>query len=372
MPNLLVATGIFHPEPGGPSTYLMRILPALQARGWAVRLVTYGDSAADDYPFLVRRVKRVAYPLRLARYNNEIRQHAAWADLTYAHTIDLPLWGVGGPRALKVVGDQAWERCVRKRWIPPDMTIDQFQSYRGGWRARWQQASRACQARSMQAVIAPSRYLCNLIRGWGVAAEKLHLIYNALPPIANAASFDRAAIRAELGWDKRPRLLTVARLQPWKGIDYLIAALAYFPDLHLVVVGAGPDLSRLRALAAHYGGRVDFAGYLPSAQAHKLMAAADGLALYSAYEGLSHTLLECLQLGTPVLASDRGGNPELLRHGSNGLLVPYADLGALRQGIERLLRQRDQFAANATVDMQRFSFDNMARQTDKLLKSLLR
>ena len=71
------------------------------------------------------------------------------------------------------------------------------------------------------------------------------------------------------------------------------------------------------------------------------MMAADGLALYSGYEGLSHTLLECLQLGTPVLASDKGGNPELVRDGVNGVLVPHVDLEALWQGIQGLLQRRD-------------------------------
>lgn len=371
MPNLLVATGIFHPEPGGPSTYLRQILPALQARGWSLRVVTYGESGAAEYPYLVRRVTRNAYPLRLAKYNAEIRQQADWADLAYAHSIDLPLWGIGAPRVLKVVGDQAWERCLRKRWIPPDLTIDRFQSYRGGWRARWQQASRSRQAMSMDAVIAPSLYLRRMARDWGVAEAKLQLIYNALPQ-PESSSIDRAALRAELGWDNRPTLLSVARLQPWKGIDHLITVLSDLPDLHLVVVGEGPDLPRLQKLASEIGDRVHFMGYLPGTEARKLMAAADGLALYSGYEGLSHTLLECLQMGTPVLASDQGGNPELVRDGGNGVLVPYVDLEALRHGIKRLLRRRDQFRSNTTIDLERFSFENMVEQTDRLLRSLLR
>ena len=371
MPNLLVATGIFHPEPGGPSTYLRQILPALQERGWGVRVVSYGESSATEYPYLVRRVERKAYPLRLVKYGSEIRTHAAWADLTYAHSIDLPLWGIGAPRVLKVVGDQAWERCVRKRWIPPDLNIDQFQNYRGGWRVRWQQASRSRQAMSMDAVIAPSLYLRRMVQNWGVAGAKLHLIYNALPQLS-ASSMDRAALRAELGWDSRPILLSAARLQPWKGIDHLITVLSDLPDLHLVVVGEGPDLPRLQTMAAEFGDRVRFLGYLPRAEVRKLMAAADGLALYSGYEGLSHTLLECLQLGTPVLASDKGGNPELVRDGSNGVLVPHVDLEALRHGIKRLLRRRDQFAANTLSGMERFSFENMVEQTDRLLRSLLR
>ena len=101
------------------------------------------------------------------------------------------------------------------------------------------------------------------------------------------------------------------------------------------------------------------------------MAAADGLALYSAYEGLSHTLLESLQLGTPVLASDVGGNPEVVQHEVNGILAPHVDIEALRYGIRRLINQRAKLAANCAIGLERFGFEKMARDTDQLLRSLL-
>ena len=179
-------------------------------------------------------------------------------------------------------------------------------------------------------------------------------------------------IRAELGWADSQTLLTVARLHPWKGIDYLIAAVAELPDLRLVVVGDGPDKRRLQALAAPCDDRIRFTGALPQSDVHRLMIAADGLALYSSYEGLSHTLLESLQLGTPVLASDRGGNPELVHDAINGVLVPYANGSALRAGINRLLSQRDEYAAGTARGAEHFAFSTMVKETDQILRSLLR
>ena len=102
------------------------------------------------------------------------------------------------------------------------------------------------------------------------------------------------------------------------------------------------------------------------------MRAADGLALYSGYEGLSHTLLESLRLGTPALASDVGGNPEILRHGVNGLLLPYGDVAALRQGIAQFFARRAEFVANSQVGLERFRFETMLAQTDRVLRGLLR
>ena len=371
MPKLFVASGIFHPEPGGPATYLKAILPALQEAGWQPRVLTFGDSQSADYPYPVTRIAREAYPLRQVIYAIAAKRHLDWADLVYAHTIDLPLWGGRHrPRVIKIVGDQAWERCIRKRWIPPDMSVDEFQAYRDDPRVRWQKRSRLRQVAAMDAVIVPSRYLKRMVISWGIDPSKIHVIYNSLPlpppPIQS-----RAEVRAQLNWDDRPTLITVARLQPWKGIDHLIAAILIMPDLRLVVVGDGPDRARLGELADALNGRVQFTGPLAQVQVHRLMYAADGMALYSGYEGLPHVLLESLHMGTPVLASDVGGNPEVVSHGINGILVPHGDIQELRRGIRQLLDRRSDFAANSGADLDRFRFETMVQQTDKLLRSLL-
>lgn len=372
MPKLFVASGIFHPESGGPATYLKTILPALQDAGWQLRVQTFGEPHTGDYPYPVTRVARGFYPIRKARYALASRSHLSWADLVYSHSLDLPLLGARDqPHVIKIVGDQAWERCHRRGWIPADLGIDGFQSFRGDWRVRWQKASRSRQVAAIDAVIVPSQYLKRMVVSWGVDPTRTHVIYNALPPMI-APSETRAEIRSQLNWDDRPTLITVARLQRWKGVDHLIAALRQLSDLRLVIVGDGPDRSRLTQLAAPLGERAIFTGALKQEQVQRLMRAADGLALYSGYEGLSHTLLECLRLGTPVLASDVGGNPEIVRHGLNGLLVPYVDGAALRQGILKLIERRGEFAANCGLELERFRLETMARRTDALLRSLLR
>lgn len=371
MPKLFVASGIFHPEPGGPSTYLKTVLPALQVLGWQPRVLTFGEPAPAEFAYPVTRVARHSYPIRQARYAVASRGHLAWADLVYAHTIDLPLWGGRDkPRVIKVVGDQAWERCIRRGWIPADLGIDDFQAHRGDWRVRWQKASRSRQIAEMDAVIVPSQYLRRMVIAWGVEHKKVHVIYNALPPIEPPEE-TRAEVRSQLNWDDRPTLITVARLQRWKGIDHLIEALRQFPDWRLVVVGDGPDRPRLAQLASPLGDRVIFKGQMARHDAHQLIRAADVLALYSGYEGLSHTLLESLHLGTPVLASDIGGNPEIVEHGVNGLLVPFGDTEALQRGIMELLDRREELAANSKAGLERYRLDSMVAQTDALLRSLL-
>lgn len=370
MPNLFIATGIFHPESGGPATYLYELLPALQARGWSIELLTYGDADTVVYPYRVVRVPRRALPIRRVHYALSSRPHMQWADVVYTHTIDLPLLGdKKTPRLIKIVGDQAWERCIRKGWVSPEEDIDLFQrkAYKGI--VGQQKHSRQRQVQNMDAVIVPSHYLKNMVHGWGVPEENVHVIYNALPPLVGER-VSQAEAREQLGLGEGPLLLTAARLEPWKGVQHIIAALKRLPDIRLLVAGDGPMLGRLQAHAHDLGDRVQFLGSLPRATLYQYMQAADYFTLYSGYEGLPHSLLESLRLGTPVIASEKGGNVEVVRPGKNGFLVPYVDVDALTATIEAAFASgtRAELASHAAIGTERFDFEDMIASTDALLR----
>jgi len=372
--NLFIATGIFHPEPGGPATYLRAILPALLEKGWSPTVLTYGEGSTADYPYPVTRIRRRALPLRLWNYRQHARQFAADADLIYAHTVDLPVpWG-DTPRLIKIVGDQAWERCIRKGWIPATTDVDDFQQGDLGFWAKQQRDSRARQVREFDGVIVPSQYLKQLVQGWGVPEEPIHVIYNAIPPAQEHVPQSKAEAREQLGWHPRkPIILTAARLHPWKGVDHLIHALRDLPYVQLVVAGDGPELSRLQIIAEKSAWDVRMIGRVPREELAVMMKAADYFALYSGYEGLPHSVLEALRVGTPIIASEKGGNPEVVQHGVNGLLVPYVDVEALATTIELAFApdQREKLASNSGVGMERFDFSRMVAETDRVLRSYL-
>ena len=129
--KLFIASGIFHPEAGGPATYLHELLPELVARGWDIRALTYTDALHPDlsYPYPVTRILRQALPLRMLRYARAARPLLRWADVVYLHTLGLPLYGDHhAKRVVKIVGDQSWERSVRKGWIAPNEDIDAYQT----------------------------------------------------------------------------------------------------------------------------------------------------------------------------------------------------------------------------------------------------
>lgn len=378
--RLFVAAGIFHPESGGPATYLYELLPELQKRGWQPRVVTYGAGDTTAYPYPLTRIPRRPLPIRMAHYGLASLPLLRWADLVYVHTLDLPLLGGKARRVVKMVGDQAWERSIRKGWIAPTEDIDTFQHSTYNSVVTAQKAARARQMQAMDGVIVPSQYLKRMVAGWGVNESKINVVYNALPPHMMSAPqsgslLSQSEARRQLNLPGEPTLLTAARLTAWKGIDHLISALGHIPDVRLIVAGEGELLDTLKAQAAANGlsERVTFLGKISRDKLAVYMKAADYLALYSGYEGLSHTLLESLLAGTPVIASDKGGNPEVVQHNINGLLVPYVDVPALTAAIESAFRsgERERLAANSKVGMERFQFATMVQHTSDVLESYL-
>jgi glycosyltransferase involved in cell wall biosynthesis len=312
-------------------------------------------------------------PVRLLDFTRVAWPELRRADLIFINSLGFPLIGSRGkPRVLKVVGDPAWERAINKGWIPPTEDIDAFQTGRYDLRVRLIQAQRAREAQHADRVIVPSRYLREMVIGWGVAPDDVRVIYNALAPDAEASALTQAEARAALGLEAGSLLLTAARLVPWKGIDTLIRAITASPEVRLLVAGDGPSEGSLRALAASQGvtDRVTFLGQVPHERMALYFRAADYTVLYSGYEGLPHALLESLLAGTPVIASDKGGNPEVVRNGENGLLVPYASVEALADAIHTAFSgdRRARLAARSGEGLDRFDWAAMVEATIGLLE----
>ena len=384
--RLFVASGIFHPDSGGPATYLYRLLPELRAMGHPIRVLAYGNTQpthraeADGYPYLVTRIPFDRLPIRMLKYALAYRRGAAWADLIYLNSLGLPRSGDSNkPRVMKVVGDYAWERAVNRGWIAPTEDIDSFQTRQYSPLVNWLKASRGQEVRSMDRVIVPSNYLRDMVVGWGADPARVQVIYNALEAHNYALNngMSRAEARASLGWlPDAHYLITVARLTAWKGVDYLIDALAQIPDVRLAVAGNGPQLAALRARADQRGvaDRVEFLGKVSHERVSLYLHAADYLILYSGYEGLSHTILESFLAGTPVIASARGGNPEIVRDGVNGLLVKHPDLdalvGALRHAFEDDLPR--ELAAHSFDGLEQFAWPVLVKQTAAALTEVAR
>jgi len=369
--RILIVTGIFPPDIGGPATYVPQIAEGLAQRGHAVTVVTLSDRLDHEdggYPFRVIRLPRRAFrPWRMGRTVLVLLRLGRRADVLFVNGLALESalanFVLRKPLVMKVVGDLAWERATGRGWTADD--FEAFQRRRYGLRIELLKALRSWWTRRADRVIVPSRYLARWVVGWGVPAEKIVVIYNAVEPVDGVEPLPvplRTPVKA----------VTVGRLVPWKQVNGLLEALTEVPELGLMVVGDGPERPRLERRARELGvqDRVYFAGRRPKKEALGLMAACDLFVLNSAYEGLPHVVLEAMALGLPVVATAAGGTPEVVRDGETGVLVPgrYATLGASLSALARdpALRRRLGRAARQWVG-ERLSAANMIRLTEETL-----
>lgn len=193
-------------------------------------------------------------------------------------------------------------------------------------------------ARRVDRYIAVSQAIAErLTETLGWPQSKIEVIRNGVvldrlqrPP--NSTMRERLAGDAE-----RPVVLTVARLDPQKGLDVLVAAAAEMPDARFVVAGEGRQRGRLEADAQRLGlrDRIVFLGHRTDVP--DLLAASDLFVLPSLYEGSSLAVLEAMASGKPIISTAVGGTDELLLHGESGLLVPARDAGALASAIQTAL-----------------------------------
>jgi phosphatidyl-myo-inositol dimannoside synthase len=179
-----------------------------------------------------------------------------------------------------------------------------------------------------------------------------------------------------------PVILTVGRWassERYKGADELIGAIpqlqAAAPGLHLVAVGAGDDLPRLRELAAGLGiaNRVHFLENLSREQVAACYARADLFALPSTGEGFGLVYLEAMAFSKAVVGVACGGTTDVVEDGVNGLLVPPHDAGALAHALGRLLGDeplRTQLGRNgAEIVRRKYRFDVFRAELETILDS---
>jgi glycosyltransferase involved in cell wall biosynthesis len=223
-------------------------------------------------------------------------------------------------------------------------------------------------------VLANSEAAADSLRRRGaVRPERLVVIPNGL----DTARFTPLARSADHG---RLRVFgTVANLRPEKGLADLVRAAAFlrdrYPDLRVVIWGEGPLRPNLEALVTSLGldGLVQFPGH--AHRAEEALLAMDAFVLPSLSESCSNSLMEAMAVGLPVIASNAGGNPELVVDGGSGVLVPPGEPARLAQAMARLMDNPAAAAALGAHAAQRirteFTLSKMLAGVEALYASAL-
>jgi glycosyltransferase involved in cell wall biosynthesis len=366
--KVLIVTGIWPPDVGGPASHAPEVAAFLGGRGHPVEVVTTADvePAVEAYP--VRWIRRSLPPgVRHAEGIRVVRARARWADVVYT-TGMLGRSSIGSlaartPFVLKLTADPAFERA--RRWGLWHGSLDDFQREASASTLPLRLA-RDADVRRAAHVVTPSAYLRTLAIGWGVEPERATVLPNPAPPLPHLR--DRDELRREFGFDA-PTLAFAGRLTAQKSLDLGIDA-ARRAGTALVVAGDGPDRAALERL-----GHARFLGALPRARVLELFRAADASLLSSAWENFPHTVVEALAVGTPVIATRAGGVEEVVHDGVNGLLVEPGDVEALAGAIRRFVSDpalADALRANAAASVADYAPGRVYERLEAILERAAR
>jgi len=361
--KILITTGIYPPDIGGPATYSKLLFDELPKKGIEVEILSFGE--VKKWPKIIRHIA----------YFFKILSKTKGVDVIYAQD---PV-SVGLPTTLankflrkkffiRIAGDYAWEQGVQRFDIKDDLdTFSAKNDY--GFRVKFFKKIQFYVAKQADKIIVPSHYFKTVILNWGIIDKKITVIYNGIK-LSEPSEVQPPKIREKV-------ILSVGRLVPWKGFKVLIEVmpeiLKEIPDVKLVIVGSGPQKEELENKITELSLReaVTLTGQLSREEVLDNMRKASVFVLNTQYEGFAHLLLEAANNKVPVVTTNIGGNPELIKNNQEGVLVKPDDKEAIRNGILKIFREelfRQSIVQNAYEKSKQFSIENTLDNLEKLLK----
>jgi len=314
---MLIASGIYPPDAGGPAKFADEFGDWLISEDLDVQVISYSDNLTESISKSRKSISRISrfhpLPQRIFRYVNQIGtlQKDCQGILVIGAFIESYLASIiyGFPYVAKVPGDIVWERARNQRVT--DLDIENFQYERLNFKYKLFRALFTKSLNGAEKVVVPSMGLYKLCLYWGVSESKLMLIYN---------SVDSTTQTIEKKSQKEYDIVTVCRLAPWKGVDELIIYAA-MRRKKLLVVGDGPEKYRLQALANSLQADVNFEGEVPHQRVLELLSVSELFVLNSRYEGLPHALVEARVAGVLSVGRAGTGSAEVINDDRDGFLV---------------------------------------------------
>jgi glycosyltransferase involved in cell wall biosynthesis len=215
-------------------------------------------------------------------------------------------------------------------------------------------------AKQAAAIITVCEALKTEMMKFGVDGSRITTLRNGVD-LTLFRPVSRETTRDRLGMDQFT-LLSVGYLDPRKGHEHIIHALPQLSDARLMIAGSGPDRKKLEAQAQAIGvaDRVTFLGPLPQEILRDYYGAADALVLASSREGWANVLLEAMACGTPVIASNVWGTPEVVRSPAAGVLMNARTPDGVAEGVRQLRANYPDHAATRAYAEQ-FSWADTTR-----------
>ena len=326
--KILLSSGIFPPDIGGPATFIPELAESLLLNHHEVTVIALMPNNSSNLRFefkvhLITRTKVRIY--RFFKTSFKIFLELWKAEVLFSN--GLYLESAIAIRVLrkraqaKVVGDPLWERD-RNQGLT-DLSLSEYQRSPKSLKNSILRKMYVFALNSYELIICPSEELTSIVRGWGVKTKILFVPNGVNLQIPSDAP-------------KEYDLIYVGRLVKWKNIPILIRT-AFDLNLRLCIVGDGPERARLESMAQEIGCNCIFTGEVDKTSLYSHLNKAKIFALISQYEGLSYALLEAMSTGLPVIVSNANGNTRVVEDGVNGRIVPLEELDSFNSSIRGLL-----------------------------------
>jgi teichuronic acid biosynthesis glycosyltransferase TuaC len=219
-------------------------------------------------------------------------------------------------------------------------------------------------------LIAVSEALKGALVNLGAVPDGVEVLRNGID-LSMFGLSDRRVARERLALT-RPTLLSVGHLIERKGHDRVIEAMRQLPDFDLIIVGEGPEREGLGHLVRRVGvaDQVRFLGSRPHAMLPEVYGAADALVLASSREGWANVLLEAMACGTPVVASNIWGNPEVVKTPASGVLMEQNTPEGIARAVRTLFANLPARTATRAY-AEGFSWDDTTRGQIALFRGVI-
>jgi glycosyltransferase involved in cell wall biosynthesis len=228
--------------------------------------------------------------------------------------------------------------------------------------------------------IVPSDAMVKFATEAGSNREKIIKIPNGTPPRKEVAEEKVELIKEKYNMQDNCCILTLSGMRPIKGLEYLIRALPIVlkeHNIHLLMACKGEYEVYIKALIEklNLSKHMMFLGFVSGDEKLALLKACDIFCVPSVFESFGIVILEAMQYGKPVVASEVGGMPEIIEKGKNGLLVPPKDSQKLADAICLLLDDenlRRTLGREAERSVSKYSIKVVAQKYIKIYEEILR
>lgn len=371
--KIVILTGIFPPDAGGPATYIPILAEALIKKNHFIQVITLSENTQwqNNFPYELLRIKRKQNRItRLIKVISNIIKIGKRYDVILANGLHLEAVMANmilkKPLVHKFVGDYAWEKARNCHWT--NLDFEEFQiNNKGNIKTQFAKIIRNFYAKRANCIIVPSNYLKRIVSQWGVAESKIFVVYNAIPDIELDNTHHAKITKTKYS------IIYAGRLVQWKNIDCLIRLIKDIQQLSLIIIGEGKEKDNLMKLVKELNieDKIYFLGRKDKKEMYEIIKQSDIFILFSSYEGFPHILLEAMKIGIPIITTNTGGNPELAKDKLNCLMVEKNNYQQLKDSVKILLSNtnlRNKIIMNARETVKEFTVDKMLEQTEEVLK----